>query len=201
MSDELRTSRTAAPSGRIVAILGAWLVVAILAGATGRAAALKPPLPQVIILVLAAGTLAALRLVPSLRAWSDGVEARGLVALHLTRFVAGGTFLLYWKQGRLPHDFAVPAGLGDMVVAVLAAFVVFGPPVIDGAARWRCLAWNALGLIDIGFVIATAARLAMAEPDSMRQLVVLPLSLLPTFLVPLVVATHVLIFLRLRRRS
>jgi hypothetical protein len=60
------------------------------------------------------------------------------------------------------------------------------------------LAWNVVGMLDIGFVVATAARLAAADPSSMRALLRLPLSLLPTFLVPLIIATHVWIFVRLR---
>jgi hypothetical protein len=39
----------------------------------------------------------------------------------------------------------------------------------------------------------------MLDPASMQALLVLPLSLLPTFLVPLIIASHVLIFARLRR--
>jgi hypothetical protein len=34
----------------------------------------------------------------------------------------------------------------------------------------------------------------------MRALTYLPLSLLPTFLVPLIIATHVMLFLRLRAK-
>jgi hypothetical protein len=37
--------------------------------------------------------------------------------------------------------------------------------------------------------------------SSMRALLELPLSLLPTFLVPIITATHVIIFVRLGRRS
>ena len=57
--------------------------------------------------------------------------------------------------------------------------------------------WNALGLLDILLVVANAARHAMANPASMAALVRLPLSLLPTFLVPLIIAGHFLIFVRL----
>lgn len=56
------------------------------------------------------------------------------------------------------------------------------------------------GLIDILFVVATATRLALADPDSLRPLLHLPLSLLVTFLVPLIIASHVVVFWRLGRR-
>jgi hypothetical protein len=57
--------------------------------------------------------------------------------------------------------------------------------------------WNALGLIDILFVVAAASRLAMADPDSMNALLRLPLSLLVTFLVPLIIASHVVMLWRI----
>jgi hypothetical protein len=71
--------------------------------------------------------------------------------------------------------------------------------VIPGLVERRgvVLVWNVIGLIDILFVAATAARLAAADPSSMRALLHLPLSLLPTFLVPLIIATHVWLFWRL----
>jgi hypothetical protein len=53
-------------------------------------------------------------------------------------------------------------------------------------------------LADILYVVGTAARLAFADPASMSALLRLPLALLPTFLVPLIIASHVFIFSRLR---
>ena len=57
-----------------------------------------------------------------------------------------------------------------------------------------------LGLLDILFVVATAARLAGADPDSMSALLRLPLSLLVTFLVPIILADHVVVFWRIAAR-
>jgi hypothetical protein len=59
------------------------------------------------------------------------------------------------------------------------------------------LTWNTLGLIDIVFVVFSARRFGLQDWQSMRALRELPLSLLPTFLVPLIVASHVLIFVLL----
>jgi hypothetical protein len=61
------------------------------------------------------------------------------------------------------------------------------------------LIWNTLGLIDIIFVVFSALQFGLKEWQSMHLLRELPLSLLPTFLVPLIIASHVLIFARLAR--
>jgi hypothetical protein len=53
-------------------------------------------------------------------------------------------------------------------------------------------------LIDILCVIGNAARMGLSDPASMAQLLHLPLSLLPTFLVPVIVTSHILLFRRLR---
>ena len=73
-----------------------------------------------------------------------------------------------------------------------------GPPATVRRLR-AYVFWNVLGLLDILFVVATAARLAFAAPASMEALLRLPLSLLPTFLVPLIITSHVLLAIRLAR--
>jgi preprotein translocase subunit SecY len=57
-----------------------------------------------------------------------------------------------------------------------------------------------IGLIDIILVVVSAVRINSADPTQLRALTYLPLSLLPTFLVPLIIATHIMIFARLLRR-
>ena len=48
-------------------------------------------------------------------------------------------------------------------------------------------------------MVATAGRLVTADPGQMAAFTRLPLSLLPTFLVPLIIATHLILYLRVRR--
>jgi hypothetical protein len=55
--------------------------------------------------------------------------------------------------------------------------------------------------LDILFVVATASRLALGDPDSMNALLRLPLSLLVTFLVPIIIADHVMVFWRIGARG
>jgi hypothetical protein len=61
------------------------------------------------------------------------------------------------------------------------------------------IAWNLFGLVDIVMVLWRGMQAASADPESMRQMTLLPLSLLPTFLVPLIIATHVILFVRIWR--
>jgi hypothetical protein len=122
-----------------------------------------------------------------------------LVALHLVRFV-GAWFIVLYRRGELPFAFAVPGGWGDIVAAATAAGLLAGAlPARTPARRRVVLAWNAFGLLDIVFVVATAARLYFADPAQLAPLTRLPLSLLPTYFVPLIVLSHLTIFGRLRR--
>jgi hypothetical protein len=189
--------RAARPTAVLIG-LGVWLVVAVVLGASGRLQALQPPLPQLTLLVLTAGALWATARVPAVRAWVLSVDVCTLVAFHLTRFV-GSYFLVLYGRGELPYAFAVPGGWGDILVAILALLLLLsGPP--ETARRLRAyVVWNVLGLLDILFVVATAARLAFSAPASMAALLRLPLSLLPTFLVPLIITSHVVLAIRLAR--
>jgi hypothetical protein len=104
--------------------------------------------------------------------------------------------LLPWlyEHGQLPFAFAVLGGWGDIVVATLALVLL----VLRPNSRAIYQVWNALGFADILFVVSTATRLALSDPASMATLLRFPWSLLPTFIVPLIIFTHVVIFLRLK---
>lgn len=155
-------------------------------------------MPQIILVTLTAGLLAAGLFVPGFRQWVETVDIRLVVALHLSRFV-GVYFLVLYQRGELPYAFAVPGGWGDIVVASLALVLLISMRPSSLRGRRLYFAWNVLGLIDILAVVATATVQGVARPESMQALLRLPLSLLPTFLVPLIIASHVLIFSRLLR--
>jgi hypothetical protein len=174
-----------------------WFLIAVGVSATGRLSLLRPPVPQLILLGLTVALLAAGATLPGFRGWLASLNLRQLIALHLTRFV-GIYFLILHGRGELPYAFAVPGGWGDIVVAAGALVLVLFVRDFMAQRPW-VLAWNVVGFVDILFVVGTATRLAMANPDSLAALLRLPLSLLPTFLVPLIVGTHVLLFRRLRR--
>ncbi len=174
-----------------------WLIAAFLVGHYGLLQKIPMPAVQGVLLGLTALILLVYFKTTALRAWISSLDLRALVALHVTRFV-GVYFLILYNRGELPYAFAVPGGWGDIVVATFALFVVFVP--LQDATRLRAITiWNVVGFVDIALVVFTAGRLGMENAWQMRALTYLPLSLLPTFLVPLIIATHVILFSRLRR--
>lgn len=186
------------PVGFIVrAIVWLWFFGAVFAGYSLVLQRLPPPAVPALIFGLAGLLVAAYLGVGALRDWVDAIDLRSLVLLHVARFV-GVVFLVLYRHGRLPYEFAVPGGIGDIVVALFALPVALAP--LGDTARLRAISiWNIAGLADILLVVVTALRLNIADPQSLRALTQLPLSLLPTFLVPLLIATHAVIFIRLAR--
>jgi hypothetical protein len=176
-------------------IAAAWFGLALAAGASGRLSLLRPPAPQLVLAGLTGSLIAAALLSAGFRAWLSSIRLRRIVALHLFRFV-GAYFLVLYTRGQLPYPFAVPGGWGDILIATSALLLVLFVPNLETRPGWLA-AWNVVGFAELLFVVATAARLALADPDSMSALLRLPLSLLPTFLVPILIGSHVLLFWRL----
>ena len=176
-------------------IMAAWLAAAIAVGASGALQTLRPPVPQLILVSLTIVLLAASRLSSAFQQWLRTVDLRVLIAIHVTRFV-GFYFLFLCRNGELPCTFAAPAGWGDILVASWATLWLLCWRLVDRRGWWLAL-WNAFGLFDIVFVIASAARHGLTNPLSMAAMLRLPLSLLITFLVPLIIGSHIFIFSRL----
>jgi hypothetical protein len=180
----------------VIIALILWLLLALIAGASGLTTRLVPPFPQAVLLGLVLVQLLMFAFCQRFRSWCMSVDLRALVLFHVTRFV-GIYFLILYSRGRLPYDFAVPGGWGDIASAVYAVLVVtYVKP--EGKTGWSLyLLWNLLGFADILLVVLTAARLALSNPGSMGELLELPLALLPTFVVPVIIFTHIVIFARL----
>jgi hypothetical protein len=185
-------------SNRIVALVPlGWLCFAV--GLSGWLHDASAQGVAATVWTLTALALFACRKISPIRVWTLNVDLRWLVLFHVTRLFAGAYFLLLCQRGQLPCGFARTAGWGDIVISVLAVAVVgamrteFAKPLL--------LAWNTLGLIDIIFVVFSALRFGLKDWQSMHALRELPLSLLPTFLVPIIITSHVLIFVRLARRK
>ncbi|MCW2559142.1 MAG: hypothetical protein JWP55_3106 [Mycobacterium sp.] len=114
----------------------------------------------------------------------------------------GGTFLVAMALGYLPAVFAIPAGLGDIAIGVEAAFVARN--LRRGVAHRRAVLFNVLGLVDLAVALAIGvtaapglARLLVVSPST-EAISLLPLVLVPTTVVPLAAALHLLSLRKLR---
>ncbi|HUO52106.1 MAG TPA: hypothetical protein VMT93_06290 [Gemmatimonadaceae bacterium] len=179
-----------------LAIIALWFVAAGALAASGFLATLVPPVPQAIIGALTVALILAGTLLPGFRVWVAGINLRQLIFFHVTRFV-GIAFLVLYGRGELPAAFALPAGWGDIAVATAAlGLVLLVPDLI--AHRALLVAWNVLGFADILYAVGSGSRAALADPMSMAPLLHFPLALVPFFLVPLVIGSHLQLFFRLK---
>ena len=133
------------------------------------------------------------------------LDIRPLILLHTWRMLGLGFVFLYFYD-ILSGWFALPAGLGDAATAVGALFLgialyTSGTKVSRAMVFW----WNTFGLID--FVIAVSMGVIMRPGmniihDSLtsRPMGEFPLALIPAFVVPLFILTHVIIYLQLRHK-
>ncbi len=191
----------------VLVILAVWFLVVLAAGSAGAfvSAPSQPPLP--ILLALAAPLFlfaVAYRALPSFRRWALGIDLRLLTALQGWR-VIGVMFLALYAFGLLPGLFAWPAGVGDVMVGVAAPFVVLA--MLRGSPTWpRQVTWlNIAGLVDFAGAIGTGVLTStssigfLSDGAAHASLGALPLSLVPTFAVPLWIIFHVISLLQLHR--
>ncbi len=183
------------PNRLVTLVLLAWLCFAV--GLAGWFHNANAPAVAATIWALTAFALLACWKIGPIKAWAMNVDLRWLVLFHLTRLFAGIYFLVLCRRGELPCGFATRAGWGDISVAVFALAVVAAKRT--QFAKTLLIIWNTIGLVDIIFVVFSALRFGLRDWQSMHALRELPLSLLPTFVVPLIIASHVLIFVRLAR--
>lgn len=180
----------------VAALLIGWFAVAFLIGANGWFRGTSAPALAITVWSLTLIALIAVWKVSLLREWTLITPLRYLILFNITRFV-GIYFLLLYQRHRLPYDFAVPGGIGDVLVATMAL-------ILSASRRLQklrpvVLVWNGFGLIDIVFVVSTALRVGLRDWQSLAALRELPLMLLPTFFVPLIIVSHILIFIRIAR--
>ena len=181
-------------------VLG-WAFVAVLVGFSGilRNTALPMPAFCTVLTLALVGYLAISR---QRRERALGVGIRTLIAIHLLRFF-GIYFIWLSSQGLIASDYAVIAGWGPIIVALGAVVILAALRPDDPTGRLAILVWSIIGVVDVLPVFAVMSRMARPDPLVQGGFTALPLSLLPTLILPLIIVSHVLIFvwwLRARRR-
>jgi len=123
-----------------------------------------------------------------------------LAGLHAMRTI-GFVFLAYAGLGTLPWTFALPAGIGDILVAVTAPFIAYMTArSANFVTSSRFLGWNVFGIADFLLAVGSGSLSRILGPDvvgaGMEPMGVLPLVIIPGFLVPLLMITHVIMVIR-----
>jgi hypothetical protein len=191
------------------AVIVGWVALAIVLARAGFWET-KPddPLtsPPTIAFGIAVPTILGSLLVRSrtFKRWISRVPLHLLVGVQLYR-VVGVLFLIAYAQDDMPAEFALPAGIGDVLVgltAVTVAVVLLKQG--ERRARPMVLAWCVFGILDL--VVAVAAGF-LSAPSPIQQLaldnpnaaiVSYPFVLIPTFAVPVSIMLHIYVIARLR---
>jgi hypothetical protein len=196
-SETLESNARADAIVRTMPLLLAWLLIALVLGLSG---ALGSPSGPPIGLGLAIA-------LPLLTYWLDGrrghplfrgiarLDAPTLAVLQTFR-VLGLVFIVAWWRGELPAGFALPAGIGDVLVGLAAPFVAVAVARRGVGARGLFIAWNVFGLVDLIVAVSSGITHSSGPLGLFRSgpstdaMALYPFSLIPTFLVPLAVMLH-----------
>jgi hypothetical protein len=131
----------------------------------------------------------------------DAVPQSWIVAVQLYRAL-GVIFLILYTTDKLPGLFAWPAGVGDIIVGLLAPIVALACARDKRRSAGLVNAWNVFGILDLFVAVTTGfitSTLFTYEPPN-ELISVFPLVLIPVYLVPLSILLHLASLAKLHRR-
>ena len=201
-SDRRRTVRATA------AVLAGWFVLAVglaLAGVYNSSTSRIPTIQFGIAVPILFGCLMIWRW-PAASRLINAVPRRWVIAIQFYR-VEGVTFLVLFSVHLLPGMFALPAGVGDVTVGLLAAAIAIGATGGRQLNPKTVLRWNLLGIADLivavsaGFLTSPSAFQMFAFDRPNELISAFPLVLIPTFLVPLAILLHIISLIQIGRAA
>ena len=182
-------------------LIGAWFTFSLLASALNvfRNDSVRPPLAlglAFLIPVLAFALWFATS--AGFRQFTLSLNPRTLTLVQAWRIV-GFVFLVLQTYAILPGLFALPAGWGDITIGATAILVATN--FVNPDHRKGFIVWQFLGISDlvVAMTIASVAGLISPNGIPMAPGTVLPLSLIPTFGVPLFFILHIICIAQARR--
>jgi hypothetical protein len=136
----------------------------------------------------------------------DAAPVSWLIALQVYRLI-GGYFILLWLYGAIPGAFALPTGIGDMLVGLTAIPVALYLASGRAGGVPLAIAWNIFGILDLvdalvlGFLSSPGPlqTLALDHPNVLATSY--PTVMTPAFAVPLSLILHGLSLWQLRRKA
>jgi hypothetical protein len=204
MTHSPSTRPTSGVRNLTVAVLALWFLLALGGSLLGVFdSEPSPPIPLGLAAVVPVAVFA-LRYLTSaaFRQFVLSLDLR-LLTLAQTWRVGGIVFVILYLQGLLPGVFALPAGWGDFAIGITAPLVAWywKPPF----PYKTFIVWNVLGGLDLVMavtlgVLASATPVGILAGDVTTRLMgQLPLSSIPTFIVPLLLIFHLISLIRVRK--
>lgn len=164
---------------------------------------------------IALGAAVLLPLIAFLACYSGWSEFRNLVrsanlkvlTLAQTWRIGGIVFVILYYRRLLPATFALPAGWGDIAIGATAPLIAWAISSRTVFPKRLFLLWTVLGMLDLVMaitlgILSSATPLGIFAGDiTTRIMSQFPLSLIPTFFVPLLLILHIISFIRVRREG
>ncbi len=146
--------------------------------------------------------LLAIRYSGALRAVLQAIPMHKLIGVQLYRAI-GFVFLIGLGAGLLPGIFAWPAGVGDIIVGLLAPLVAWRVVKHPGSARGVVWLWSLLGIGDLVLAVSIGS---LSSPGRFQLLALdapnvaisaYPLVMVPIFAVPVSILLHAAVISKL----
>lgn len=182
-------------------LLGLWFVFSLAAGARHlyQNAPNQPPLnlglavsiPILLFLVWFGGSR-------SFREFTLSLNPHALTMVHGWR-TAGLAMVALGAYGVLPNLFALSAGYGDIAIGLTAFLVALN--LTNAEHRGSFILWQLLGMADLVNAVLMGTLAGVIDPHGIPStaMTVLPMSLIPTFGVPLLLMLHIISIAQARR--
>lgn len=185
--------------------LGIWWLLVLGAARAELFRADADAVFPVIALGVALPVVAGMVILPRMsgfRKLAASIPQTWLLAAQTPR-ILGVTFLVLMAQDKLPAHFALTAGVGDLAVGLAAPAVAYwyatGRPGRQGLA----ITFNIVGVLDLvmavgtGFLSAPSPLQVFTTTPSTEVMTMLPMVLVPAFLVPTLLTVHAISLRRL----
>lgn len=204
MAHVIHARHTVSPGHLAVAVVVVWFVLALVGSLVGVFD--SEPRPPILLGLAAVVPVALFALVylesPGFRQFVSSLDLRWFTLAQAWR-ILGIVFVLDYSRGLLPGVFALPAGWGDFAIGITAPLVawLWKPPY----PKKTFVVWNLLGMIDLANavtlgVLASKTPVGLLAGDvSTRLMGMFPLSMVPTFFVPLLFIFHLISLIRVRK--
>jgi hypothetical protein len=137
--------------------------------------------------------------------FAAGTPPASLAAVHTVRVLALGTIYKWWL-GALPGHFILPVAVPDFLIGLSAPFVSRSLARGRAGSRRLFAAWNLIGAL---VLLMAPPLIQLSQPGPLQRFTTgpntdevlgFPMSIVPTFVAPVLILLHVAALVGLARR-